>query len=501
MGSSVATQPEAGEGAHAGRRRRRPGGRPSARRAPPPAPLRRSPPSSSAWTRSFRPRVARGEQDAPALVHAEDALLAEDVGEHGEAALGDRRDHLLDQQARRSARGSRGARAAPRARPGRSAPRVTGWRRGREADRLEAADLGRRLEAVAALHLGGGGAAEQHLVEARGDERRPAPRRTPRASPRPSARCRRPRRRSPGSSRPARRRRISSSRSPGEGEVGVGVDEAGHDRGARGVERLAPGRRRDRRREVGRRARPRRCGPPATASAASRASAEVAQARRPCAGPGPRASRAGRCGGPRSRRRSCRRARSRRGGRVEPGDAPRACCGPCAPLSDRAPRDGATPSVLPRKRASASLAAPSTGGAREAHHERALALAAERVARGPRLHPHAQRHAVARVAQVAGPPAYCPDASSRRFRKRRLSSTSASSCRSSRCVRRVMRARMSVRSAVRWPRRSRMPALHVVGAGLGQLEQAVGLQLGLLDDRLRLLAGVLADVLGRPSAR
>ena len=66
-------------------RRRTPGGRPSARRSSPAssrAAGRR--PSSSAWMRSFMPVRARREQDAPALLDAEDAALAEDVGEHGE---------------------------------------------------------------------------------------------------------------------------------------------------------------------------------------------------------------------------------------------------------------------------------------------------------------------------------------------------------------------------------------------------------------------------------
>ena len=39
-------------------------------------------------------------------------------------------------------------------------------------------------------------------------------------------------------------------------------------------------------------------------------------------------------------------------------------------------------------------------------------------------------------------------------------------------------------------------ALHLVGAGLGQLDQAVGLQLGLLHLALRLLPRVLPDLLG-----
>ena len=63
-------------------------------------------------------------------------------------------------------------------------------------------------------------------------------------------------------------------------------------------------------------------------------------------------------------------------------------------------------------------------------------------------------------------------------------------------VRRVMKARMSVRSAVRWARRSRIPRSTSWARALGQLEQAVGLDLRLLDQRLRLLAGVLPDLLG-----
>ena len=44
--------------------------------------------------------VAAGRlQDPPALLHGEDALLAEDVAEGGEPALGHGRDHLLDEQA------------------------------------------------------------------------------------------------------------------------------------------------------------------------------------------------------------------------------------------------------------------------------------------------------------------------------------------------------------------------------------------------------------------
>ena len=43
------------------------------------------PASSSAWTRSLRPRSRRRGQDAPALLDREHALLAEDVAEDGEA--------------------------------------------------------------------------------------------------------------------------------------------------------------------------------------------------------------------------------------------------------------------------------------------------------------------------------------------------------------------------------------------------------------------------------
>ena len=112
--------------------------------ARPPA---RAPPvaaSSSAWIRSFRPVRARREQDAPALLHAEDALLAEDVGEDGEAAASRPAGSSRSRPGRRSARGRRGARAAPRGRRGRSGTTVTGWRDAASADRLERAQLGRR---------------------------------------------------------------------------------------------------------------------------------------------------------------------------------------------------------------------------------------------------------------------------------------------------------------------------------------------------------------------
>ena len=140
---------------------------------------------------------SRGEQDAPALLDREDALLAEHVGEGGEAALGDRGDHLLDEDLHVA--GPVPA-VLPRhlVRPEERRHHGDGVARGGEADGLEAPDLGPGLEPVAALHLGRGGAAEQHLVEARGDEVRRAPRRTPRASPRPCGRSRRLPPRSPG---------------------------------------------------------------------------------------------------------------------------------------------------------------------------------------------------------------------------------------------------------------------------------------------------------------
>ena len=138
---------EAAEAQVEGRGRAAASRRSAARRAPPSRPRETNTrwsaeraPSSPASSRpagrrqlvgvdaQLQPVLARREQDAPALLDGEDAPLAEDVGEDGEAALGDLGDHLLDQEVDVAARGRRGARAAPRARPGRSARRVTGWR-------------------------------------------------------------------------------------------------------------------------------------------------------------------------------------------------------------------------------------------------------------------------------------------------------------------------------------------------------------------------------------
>ena len=114
------------------------------------------------------PPLARGPQDAPALLDREHASLAEDVAELGQAPLGHRGDHLLHQQV--------DVARSPGAMLGRHLVGAEergddrdGMSRARPADRLQRAQLGRGLEPVAALHLGGGGAAGEHLVEAGGD--------------------------------------------------------------------------------------------------------------------------------------------------------------------------------------------------------------------------------------------------------------------------------------------------------------------------------------------
>ena len=64
-----------------------------------------------------------------------------------------------------------------------------------------------------------------------------------------------------------------------------------------------------------------------------------------------------------------------------------------------------------------------------------------------------------------------------------------------------MRARMSVRRERAVRPQVEDAALHVVGAGLRQLDQAVGLELGLLDDALGVLARGCRGCPRRPSGR
>ncbi len=180
------------------------------------------------------PRVARGPENAAAFRDRENPLLAEDVAEGSEPAarhLGDHFFHhlveiplpvgaVLDRHLVRPHEG------------GHHGDRVL--LRG-EADRFERPQLGRGLEAVAALHLGRGGAAEQHLVEASDD----------------GGGQLFARRRAGGLDRPydapAGRGDVLVGRTgqaphdlvvtiAGKGQVGVGVDEAGNDRAAAGVQ-------------------------------------------------------------------------------------------------------------------------------------------------------------------------------------------------------------------------------------------------------------------------
>ena len=377
--------------------------------------------------------LARREQDAPALVDAEDALLAEDVAEHREARARRPRGSSRRSAAPGSARGSRGARrdlvraqegrhdaARDGARPRRGSPRGCGSRR-RSRDRSRSSPRRSWCRRAASRRAG--------------RRRAPRARRRGRARRRDGlARCRRPRPRSPGSSR---RPAAAGSRRRGRPRT----------RGGCGRRRSrAPPRRRPRR---ARRRRP--AGPRSSELRVATHPDDPAAAtrRRPRRSAVPRSRMAApvRGAGPASVASVPMRRTSEVALSIMWRAAPRAVATSSPATATSLLRPAAPPTIRTADGRHVERLAQETrqGLVRGAvdrrrlqpHHERAVPLAPERVLRGPRLHPHAQRHAARRLAPVDRH-ALLPRASSRRFRKRRLSSTSASSCRSRSRVRRVM---------------------------------------------------------------
>ena len=240
-----------------------------------------------------------------------------------------------------------------------------GVRGGRITDRLERPHLGLELEPVAALHLGGGGALEQHLVEAGADRRRQLrPRRLSRRLD--AADDATPGGRDltvAGPGQPAADLLVAV---PREGEVRVGVDEAGNDGRAFGVEHRRPRLGGHDRGKAGLRARV-HDAPAVDGHGDGLHEGEVAQA-------GARAR-----SGSRQRREAAdvaddevgrrhRRASWRAASRCAPAPdrlvpaTATSLSRPDAPLRMRT-AEGGTSSIRPSSRPRAALASPSTGGA------------------------------------------------------------------------------------------------------------------------------------------
>ena len=322
--------------------------------------------------------------------------------------------------------------------------------RGRVADGLEGADLGRGLEAVAALDLGRRGPAHEHLVEAREHEGgQGLARGRPGGRDRPDDAAARGRDlRIGGAGQPLPDLLVAVAR---EREVGVTVDEPRHHgrvlcvdrRGPRGHDHLtshvglgadpgdAPGRRRQRRAFPDRGLAQGRAGPRRRTGEGEEA-ADVADDE--VGG-----------GAHRLRRRAYRLEPCSGLGRGHPGhEGPLATTGGAAQQPDR--RRGHAQGLTQHPgQGGVGLAFDRGGG--ETHHEGSLAIAFDGVARRARLDVHGQGEAALALLEVESE-GY-ETASSRRFKKRRLSSSSVSSWSSRTVARRVMRARMSVRMEVR----------------------------------------------------
>ena len=132
-----------------------PGDRPTGPRSRPPAPRRptaRARRRGAAAASRGRPRL----QDPPGLVRAEDALLAEDVGEPGPALGRDARQLLVDAGSARRPRSASRGRGTPAGHGVGAEPRRQDVDRAFPAEAvgdLEQAQLGREVEAVARLRL------------------------------------------------------------------------------------------------------------------------------------------------------------------------------------------------------------------------------------------------------------------------------------------------------------------------------------------------------------
>ena len=117
--------------------------------------------------------IAGGGEDPPALGHAEDTLLAEHVGEGGQATARDLGDHLVHEQAQVAlALGPVLEGDLVGAEEG--GDDGDGMAGGGGADGLERAELGLGREPVAALHLRRGRALEERVVS-RARTRRASP--------------------------------------------------------------------------------------------------------------------------------------------------------------------------------------------------------------------------------------------------------------------------------------------------------------------------------------